>query len=226
VKKRNQANKRKTKNMKAQNPFASAGLTAGQLNAVVKTLGGHDAALKLLRGELVVSTPPACKWSEQNNIIYFDVVHTGKTNSEWVDYFDKKGVSLGFYAKSILLSSNFQPTEANTVARVAVLKGARYNNESRTNEVVRSDAGYLTFMKPNVELVCLILDMFSFKDFCNMDLMYVIVMHNPVDGMPSGNPDILGVAVREESEDVCMYAGGGKSTEKWGADFAFAFEVA
>ena len=34
--------------------FASADLTAGQLNAIVKKLGGYEAALKLLRGELVV----------------------------------------------------------------------------------------------------------------------------------------------------------------------------
>lgn len=32
--------------------FASAGLTAGQLNAIVKKLGGHDAALAFLRDEL------------------------------------------------------------------------------------------------------------------------------------------------------------------------------
>ena len=34
--------------------FASAGLTAGQLNAIVKKLGGEKGALKFLRGELVV----------------------------------------------------------------------------------------------------------------------------------------------------------------------------
>ncbi len=32
--------------------FASAGLTAGQLNAIVKRLGGHERALMFLRGEL------------------------------------------------------------------------------------------------------------------------------------------------------------------------------
>lgn len=37
------------------NEFASAGLTAGQLNAGVKIIGGHDAFLALLRGELVVT---------------------------------------------------------------------------------------------------------------------------------------------------------------------------
>ncbi len=43
--------------------FASADLTAGQLNAIVKKLGGHEEALKFLRGETmvvpVVSTTPA-----------------------------------------------------------------------------------------------------------------------------------------------------------------------
>ncbi len=36
------------------NGFASANLTAGQLNAGVKMVGGHEAYLELLRGELVV----------------------------------------------------------------------------------------------------------------------------------------------------------------------------
>ncbi|HVN26300.1 MAG TPA: hypothetical protein VMT99_01435 [Candidatus Paceibacterota bacterium] len=34
--------------------FASADLTMGQMNAIVKKIGGRDAALRLLRGELVV----------------------------------------------------------------------------------------------------------------------------------------------------------------------------
>jgi hypothetical protein len=37
-----------------KNGFASADLTVGQLNAVVKKIGGHDAVLKFLRGELII----------------------------------------------------------------------------------------------------------------------------------------------------------------------------
>jgi hypothetical protein len=37
--------------------FAAADLTLGQMNAIVKKLGGREAALKFLRGELAVSTP-------------------------------------------------------------------------------------------------------------------------------------------------------------------------
>lgn len=36
--------------------FASANLTAGQLNAIVKKLGGEEGAMRFLRGELLVST--------------------------------------------------------------------------------------------------------------------------------------------------------------------------
>jgi len=40
--------------METKMDFASQNLTAGQLNAIVKNLGGEDGALKFLRGELVV----------------------------------------------------------------------------------------------------------------------------------------------------------------------------
>ncbi len=49
--------------------FASADLTGGQMNAIVKKLGGHDAALAFLRGELIVSKAPQ-RWEERGGIIY------------------------------------------------------------------------------------------------------------------------------------------------------------
>lgn len=58
--------------------FASADLTAGQLNAIVKKVGGHDAALKFLRGELSVSEPTR-NWREEDGVIYFSVTSDGTT---------------------------------------------------------------------------------------------------------------------------------------------------
>jgi len=43
--------------------FASAGLTAGQLNAIVKKLGGEDGAMRFLRGEIVVAVPTPHEFS-------------------------------------------------------------------------------------------------------------------------------------------------------------------
>lgn len=44
--------------METKMDFAFANLTAGQLNAIVKNIGGKEGALKFLRGELVVQPPP------------------------------------------------------------------------------------------------------------------------------------------------------------------------
>lgn len=41
-----------------ESEFAMKNLTAGQLNAIVKRLGGEDAALQFLRGELMVQSKP------------------------------------------------------------------------------------------------------------------------------------------------------------------------
>ena len=40
--------------METKMDFASQNLTAGQLNAIVKNLGGEEGALKFLRGELII----------------------------------------------------------------------------------------------------------------------------------------------------------------------------
>jgi hypothetical protein len=42
--------------------FASSNLTAGQLNAIVKNLGGEEDALRFLRGELVVGPQEFSVW--------------------------------------------------------------------------------------------------------------------------------------------------------------------
>jgi len=58
--------------------FASAGLTADQLNAIVKKLGGHDMALRFLRDEILVSTPSR-SWRKEDGVIYFSVTSDGTT---------------------------------------------------------------------------------------------------------------------------------------------------
>ena len=68
------------------NEFTSAGLTAGQLNAIVKKLGGHDSALRFLRGELTVSELIR-NWRERDSVIYFSVTSSGTIGEEWIKCF-------------------------------------------------------------------------------------------------------------------------------------------
>jgi hypothetical protein len=118
--------------------FASAGLTAGQLNAIVKKLGGHDMALSFLRGELVVSEPTRC-WREENGVITFSVTSHGTTGEDWITRLESKGFRVGDYARQVLPSRDFKPTNGVTT-EVAVLKGTLFEDHNRTTENIRAEA--------------------------------------------------------------------------------------
>ncbi len=68
--------------------FAAADLTVGQINAVIKALGGYDAALQLLRGELSVYKKPALSkkstrnWRQESGVIYLSVISDGTNGLE------------------------------------------------------------------------------------------------------------------------------------------------
>src|SRR3989344_110555 len=101
--------------------FASVDLTAGQLNAIVKKLGGHDGAIKFLQDKLTVSEPTR-NWREQDGVIYFSVTSDGTTGPQWIERLEGKGFRLSDYAKSVLRSPDFKPTSGVTT-EIAILKG-------------------------------------------------------------------------------------------------------
>ncbi len=203
------------------NEFASAGLTAGQLNAIVKNLGGHDAALKFLRGELTVSEP-ARRWREQDRIIYFSVTSDGTTGPQWIERLEKKGFRIGNYAKSILRSPNFKPTSGVTT-EIAVLKGMLFEDNDRITKKIRAEADKRKFVKPNAEVSCLIREMFSDEDIEAMNLCYIVTMHEPI--MDSGgDPGLLGAY--RDVRGRWLGADCGRPVSGWRRGSGVAFAVA
>ena len=174
--------------MSTNNQFASASLTAGQLNAMVKKLGGEEGALRFLRGDATVSVPPQ-RWLEKDGVIYFWVTSNGMSGKEWITYFEKKGVVLGYKAKEILSSADFTPTK-DTPNKIAVLKsmlisGSRESGNSKS--VYTSDflsfAKFKKLLEPNIELACLIRDMFSDEEIEAMGLDKIAVGHKECQGI-------------------------------------------
>lgn len=200
--------------------FASADLTAGQLNAIVKNLGGHDAALKFLRGELTVSEPTRL-WREQDGIIYFSVTPDGTTGEEWIVRLEKRGFRVSDYAKSVLRSPDFKPTTGVTI-EIAVLKGTLFKDNDRITKKIRAEAAKRKLLKPNAEIACLIRETFTDDEIEAMGLVWIIIMHEPIKDS-GGGPFLLG-ADRD---------GGGRwlSTARddpefrWSRDDGFAFAV-
>ena len=168
--------------------FASQDLTAGQLNAIVKKIGGYDEALMFLRGELVVSKPKPL-WREQDDVIYFSVTSDGTTGPEWITRLKKKGLRVSDYAKSIILNPAFKSTNGVTY-NIAVLKGVLFSDNNRITNKIRKEAECRKLTKPNAEVACLVREMFSDKEIEAMDLTWIVVMHEPIKDS-NGDPALL-----------------------------------
>lgn len=201
--------------------FASQNLTAGQLNAIVKNLGGHDGALKFLRGELTVSRP-ACAWRKENGVIYLTVTSDGTTGEQWIEELDA-----GDYAKQLLRSPDFRPTTGVTY-NLAILKGEFWSDAERLTKNIRVEGdkrGWKHGPDLNAEVACLICRHFSEKEIEAMGLIWIVTMHEPIKDS-GGDPDLLGA--RRCGDGRRLGADYGRPGDRWdrGDGFAFALSPA
>lgn len=197
--------------------FASASLTAGQLNAIVKKLGGHDMALRFLKGELSVSEPTR-SWREENGIIYFSVTSDGTTGEDWIKRLEGNGFRIRDYSKYVLRSPDFKPTSGVTT-EVAVLKGMLFDENDRFTKKIRAEAEKRKLSKPNAELACLIRDKFTDKEIEQMGLGYIVAMHEPINDH-TGDPVLLDARYGRWLGAYYNSSGCG-----WDRDDGFAFAV-
>lgn len=200
--------------------FASASLTAGQLNAIVKKLGGHDRALRFLRDELSVSEPTR-SWREEDGVIYFSVTSDGTTGEDWIKRLSGNGFRVGDYAKQVLRSPNFRPTTGVTT-EVAVLKGMLFEDSNRITKKIRAEADKRKLTKPNAELACLIREKFTDKEIEAMGLIWIVAMHEPINDS-DGVPNLLCAYRDDDGRWLSAYYG--RPGGRWPRDFGFAFAV-
>ncbi len=199
--------------------FASAKLTSGQLNAIVKKLGGYERALSFLRGEISVTEP---KWREQNGVIRFSVISDGTTGDEWIKRLFKKGFRLGNFVRSILLSPDFKAT-SGMKTEVIILKKMFFDNGKRTTDNILAFATENNFTRPNPETACLIREMFTDEEMESMGLSHIVIMHDPIEDS-AGLLCFLGVSSRGFGRCLSAYYSGFGSTWNCFDGFAFAVE--
>ena len=199
--------------------FASVGLTAGQLNAIVKKLGGHDMALRFLRDELSVSEPTR-SWREEDGVIYFSVESDGTTGEDWIKRLEGNGFRVGGYAKQPLRTPSFKPTSGMTT-EVAVLKGMLFEDQSRITKKIRAEADKRKLGKPNAELACLIREKFTDKEIESMGLWNIVAMHEPINDS-DGDPSLLNANRYDGGRWLDAYCDGPDHRWSRGSGFAFA----
>ncbi|MDP2668586.1 MAG: hypothetical protein Q8P07_02015 [bacterium] len=205
------------------NEFASAGYTAGQLNAIVKILkkqAGEDGPDSFLRGELSVSKPGQ-RWHEHGGIIYLPpVISDGTTGPQWIERHERKGFRLSDDAKKVLHSDEFKPTNG-VITEIAVLKGVLFEDNGRTTKKVRVLAEALRFTKPNAEVACLIRESFSDEEIKAMGLWWIIAMHEPISS--GGDPGLLSAG--RGGDGRWLYACSDYPDGGWDRHGGFAFAV-
>src|SRR3989344_5331909 len=177
--------------------------TLGRIEAVWNKLGGEAGVDRFLRDELSVSEPTR-SWCEKDGVIYLPpLVSDGTMGPLWIPRLEKKGFRVGDYAKQVLRSPDFKPTNGVTT-EVAILKGVLFKDDDRITKNIRAKAytGIFTqgrkLFDPNAEMACLIREKFTDEDIEAMGLWYIVAMPehiNDSDGAPfllSGSRNVDG----------------------------------
>lgn len=188
--------------------------------AIVNKLGGEKAAERFLRDELSVSEPTR-SWREEDGVIYFSVTSDGTTGEDWIKRLEGNGFRVGDYAKQVLRSPDFKPTNGVTT-EVAVLKGMLFEDNDRITKKIRAEADKRKLSKPNAELACLIREKFTDKEIEAMGLWYIVAMHEPINDS-GGGPGLL-YACRDDG-GRWLSACSGRPDDRWNRDDGFAFAV-
>jgi len=201
--------------------------TRGQLDAALMQIGQEagmgtaDGIRAFLAHELVISKPVRSWRKDPDGTIRLSVTSNGLTGEQWIAHFEKKGIRLSDWAKSVLRSTDFRPTTGVTT-EIAVLPGEMFNDTDRCTSNIRAKADERKFVKPNAEVVCLIRDNFSDEEIEAMGLIWIVAMHEPINDS-GGLPSLLGAVRRGGGRWLRAYYD--QPGLGWGRGCGFAFVV-
>jgi hypothetical protein len=174
----------------------------------------------LLYGKAEI-TYPGRAWREQDGVIRSSVTSDGTTGPDWIVRLEKKGYRLSDYAKSLLRSKDFQPTNGVTT-EIAVLKGMLFSDSDRITKKIRADADKRNLAKPNAEVACLIREKLSDEELEAMGLYWIVVMHEPIKDS-DGDPNLLNS--NRDDDGQWLYAYYDEPDGRFNRENGFAFAV-
>ncbi len=186
----------------------------------LRKFGNLNGIKDVLDGKAEIAYPGRT-WREQDGVIYLSVTSDGTTGPQWIERLEKKGFRVGDYAKSVLRSQDFKPTNG-VAAKIAILKGELFADDDRITKKIRAEAGKRKFSAPNAEAACLIRENFSDEKIKAMGLVWIVTMHEPIKDS-GGDPVLLDADRRDGGSWLgagCDRPGGG-----WGRGGGFAFVV-
>ncbi|HAL50590.1 TPA: hypothetical protein DDY56_03375 [Candidatus Uhrbacteria bacterium] len=160
------------------------------------------------------------KWHEENGVIRFSVITNGTTGEGLIARLGSKSLRVSRYAKQVLCSPDFVPSESGTVVDVVVLKGSLFEDSVRTSANIRAEADKRRHKKLNIEVACLIREKFTDKELEAMGLWAIVAMHDPIDDS-DGDPSLLGASRIDVGRWLNAYSA--EPDDRWHHAYGFAF---
>lgn len=134
----------------------------------------------------------------KNNRIYFDLTTLGLTASEWKERLTKNGHKIGDWANDVLSKPDFDENhryQPGQTLKVVLVRGKEIQKGfERTTQNLKAiavkDFGQSSVSELKGELSLLIREKFSNKDLEEMDLFYIVTLHEPII-VSGGYPCVL-----------------------------------
>jgi hypothetical protein len=161
------------------------------------------------------------KWYGVDGVIYIKLISDGATGEEWIKRLEKRGIQLTQAAKDLLLSDNFKPT-TGVIYTIAILKSDLFVEGDSTTENVICEALKRKMVTPNLEVACLLREMFWDKEIEEMGFYWVTIFHKPFEDN-DGSLNFL--STDRDSDGVWLSVRCDKFNFGWGSHRGFVFEV-
>jgi len=180
-----------------------------------------NEAVRLVNSGEWTLTGPIRTWNEKDGLIRFSVTSDGGSGEEWISRLGSNGFRIGDYAKSVLRSRRFKPTNSITY-EIAVLKGILFNDCNRLTKNIRKEAKFRKLITPNAEIACLIREKFSDQELKAMGLYWIVAMHEPIRDS-DGSPELLGAC--RSGLGPWLHTVYDDPNNKWDHKYGFAFVI-
>ncbi|HEY4511347.1 MAG TPA: hypothetical protein VJH55_00715 [Candidatus Paceibacterota bacterium] len=176
---------------------------------------------------VIPAIPAGSKWViDSEGTIYFEVTSNGRTNEQWITYFEKekkdaKGqpYRVSDWGKNVLRRATDAPTTGVTY-NIAVRPGNKIKNKDRYTKTIRKDAEVRGWKTPHWEVGPLIRDLLTDAELEELGLWYIVAMHDAINDS-DGDPSVL--CAGRDDDGRCLDAFYGGPGFSWYGNGGFAF---
>lgn len=178
--------------------------------------------LHLSEGVSSLTAGASTVWTvDDEGNIHFTLTSNGFTCEQWEQHLERRGWRIVDYARQVLRRASESPTNGVTY-NIVVCPGKKISNSDRITKKIRAAADKKGWVKLHWEVSCLIRDTFTDEQLEQMDLWYIVTMHEPIKDS-DGVPNLLDS--RRDDGGRWLNACFGRPGDNWHEGGGFAFAV-